>query len=197
MRSKKDRQGRLEFKPSTLKITNNHYARYEAISEILDNTPAILDLVHKDVAKAIDQENRQNRKKGRPCEYTSEMLLRIVVCQAIEGLSLREVIVRIDDSYGFRRFVKIFDDSMMDYSILCRLRNQIQPKTWKKISQALAKSALADGKIDGAKLRLDTTAVETNIHWPSDSGLLWDVYRVLARQVRAAREIDPEIGRDG
>ena len=194
MRSKKDRQGRLEFKLSTLKVTNEYYARYEAISDILDNTPRVLELVHKDVAKALDQENR--RKKGRPCQYTSETLLRVVVCQAIEGLSLREAVVRIDDSYGLRQFVRIYDDPMMDYSILCRLRNQIRPKTWKKVNRALAKSALADERIDGAKLRLDTTAVETNIHWPSDSGLLWDVYRVLAGLIRAAREIDAEIGRE-
>ncbi len=196
MRSKKDRQGRLEFKPSTLKITNNHYARYDAISKILDQTPAILDLVHQDVAKALGQLARASRREGRPCQYTSDMLLRIVVCQSVEGVSLREIVVRIDDSYFFRQFVKIGDDSMMDYTVLCRLRNKITPKTWKKINLALAKSALSNEMIDGAKLRLDTTAVETNIHWPSDSGLLWDVYRVLARQVRAAREIDPEIGRE-
>jgi IS5 family transposase len=46
--------------------------------------------------------------------------------------------------------------------------------------------------IDGDKLRLDTTAVETNIHWPADSTLLWDVYRTLDRLIRQAREIDPE-----
>ena len=134
MRSKKDRQGRLEFKPSTLKITNNHYARYDAISKILDQTPAILDLVHQDLAKALGQLARASRREGRPCQYTSDMLLRIVVCQSVEGVSLREIVVRIDDSYFFRQFVKIGDDSMMDYTVLCRLRNKITPKTWKKIN---------------------------------------------------------------
>jgi IS5 family transposase len=196
LRSKKDRQQRLEFKPSTLKITNSHYARYEAISEILDQTPAVLDVLHKDVTKALAAVNRFERKGGRPCEYTSENVLRIIVCQAVEGTSLREITVRIDDSNFFRRFVKIYDDPMMDFTVLCRLRNQIKPETWKKINLALAESALSNEMIDGAKLRLDTTAFETNIHWPSDSGLLWDVYRVLSRQVRAAREIDPKIGRE-
>jgi len=39
---------------------------------------------------------------------------------------------------------------------------------------------------------LDTSAVETNIHWPTDSSLLWDSYRVLARLVEGARELDAE-----
>ena len=46
MRKKKDAQGWLEFQPSNLKLTNEYYARYEAISEILDDTPRLLDLVH-------------------------------------------------------------------------------------------------------------------------------------------------------
>lgn len=196
LRSKKDRQGRLKFKFSTLKITNDYYTRYEAISNILESTPAILDLVHKDVAKSLDQVNRDNRRRGRPCGYTSEHLLRIVVCQSVEGASLREIVVRIDDSYFLRRFVKICDDSMMDYSVLCKLRNQIKARTWTKINFALAKSAYSSEMIDGAKLRLDTTAVETNIHYPTDSSLLWDVYRVLSRGIRNARKIDAEIGRE-
>ena len=35
MRTKRDTQGWLEFQPSNLKLTNEYYARYEAISEIL------------------------------------------------------------------------------------------------------------------------------------------------------------------
>jgi IS5 family transposase len=40
---------------------------------------------------------------------------------------------------------------------------------------------------------LDTTAVETHIHWPSDSSLLWDTYRVLARLIAQVREFDPGV----
>ena len=195
MRSKKDRQGRLEFNSSTLKITNDYYARYESISGILDSTPAILGLVHQDLAKSLDQTNGYNRRRGRP-GYTSEQLLRTIVCQSVEGLSLRDIVVRIDDSYFLRRFVKIHGDSMMDYTVLCRLRNQITPKTWAKINLALAKSAYSSEMIGGAKLRLDTTAVETNIHYPTDSSLLWDVYRVNSRLIRRARKIDAEVGRE-
>ena len=38
MRKKKDAQGWLEFQASNLKLTNEYYARYEAVSEILDET---------------------------------------------------------------------------------------------------------------------------------------------------------------
>ena len=82
---------------------------------------------------------------------------------------------------------------MMDYSSLCRLKNQISPQTWKKMNQALARHAVKQDLIEGEQLRLDTTAVETNIHYPTDSGLLWDTYRVLSRLIEQVREIDPDV----
>jgi IS5 family transposase len=72
----------------------------------------------------------------------------------------------------------------------CQLDCLIRPETWKQINALLTDWAVAQGKVDGESLRLDTTAVETNIHHPTDSWLLWDLYRVLARNIEAAREID-------
>lgn len=191
MRFLKDRQGRLEFQRSTLKVTNEFYGRYEAISKILDDTPRILDLVRRDLEKVLEEEERKaSALQGRPCRFTTESVLRTLVCFVVEGVSLREIVVRVDDSYSLREFVRIYDGPMMDYSTLCKLKNAIRPETWKKVNQALAKSAVQAELIDGAKLRLDTTLVETNIRWPSDSGLLWDVYRVVARLIRKARRLD-------
>ena len=121
MRIKQDRQGRLDFKPSNLKITNEFYDRFAAVSEILHKVPRVLNLVHKDMAKAIEQENSSNRKKGRSCNYTSENVLRILIVEKILGVSLREVVVRIDDSYMLREFTKIYGGPMMSHSIYWRV----------------------------------------------------------------------------
>jgi IS5 family transposase len=196
MRLQKDRQGRFDFQRSTLRITNEFYERYSAISETLERSPRVLALLNRDIGGALDREARARRRRGRPCEYTSENVLRILVCQVVEGLALREVAVRIDDSWALRQFVRIHDGPMMDFTTLCRLKNAIKPATWKKINQALAKSAVEAELIDGEQLRLDTTLVETNIRWPSDSGLLWDICRVIARLIRKARKIDPAVAAD-
>jgi IS5 family transposase len=79
---------------------------------------------------------------------------------------------------------------MMDFTTLDKLKNAMRPTTWKKIHRALAGHAVREKKISGDRLRLDTTAVETNIHWPTDSSLLWDTYRVLARLIERARDVD-------
>jgi len=191
MRSKKDAQARFDFQPSNLKLTNDYSARYEAISKILDQTPKLLDRVHRDLRKALARENRPRRRKSF-FSYTSEMVFRLALCQRIEGLSLRETIVRVDDSHFLRRFARINDGPMMNYTTLCRLKNAIRPGTWKELNRLLAQSAVERGQITGRELRLDTTAVETNIHWPTDSSLLWDGYRTLGRLLGQVREMDPE-----
>jgi len=108
----------------------------------------------------------------------------------VEGFSLRGVVIRIDDSHYLRRFVRIDGRSMMDFTTLDKLKNTIVAVTWRKVNRVLAKHAVREELITGESLRLDTTAVETNIHWPTDSSLLWDVYRVLARLIEQARELD-------
>ena len=190
MRAKRVNQRGLDFSRSHLKITNEYYARYDAVSSILDEAPELLDLVHRDLKKALKSLNREGR--GRRPQYTTEQVLRILICQVLEGASLREIVVRIDDSNFLRRFTRIDNGTMMDYTTLCILKNSIGNETWQAVNRGLAEYAVRSELIAGDKLRLDTTAVETNIHWPADSTLLWDVYRTLDRLIRQAREIDPD-----
>jgi len=191
MRRKINPQPELDLYRSNLNLTNQYYEKYEAVSRILDQNPKILDLVHKDLKEAIRSCTAEDRGAGR-FQYTSDTALRILIAQIIEGCSLREIIIRIDDSNYLRRFVRIHGGPMMDFTTLCKLKNCMSSETWKKINQALAQHAVAQALIDGDKIRLDTSAVETNIHWPTDSSLLWDSYRVLARLVEGARELDAE-----
>ena len=190
MRRKTNRQREFDFPPSNLQLTNEYYEKYEAVSTILEANPRILDLVHSDLKEALESENSRDGDGGN-FEYTSDTVLRMLVCQIIEGLSLRAIVIRVDDSHYLRRFVRIYNGPMMDFTTLSKLKNCIRPETWKKVNEILARYAVEEKLIEGDQLRLDTTAVETNIHWPTDSSLLWDTYRVLARLIEHAREIDP------
>ncbi len=191
MRAKRVKQRGLDYSSSNLKITNAYYARYEAVSTVLDQVPQLLDLVHRDLKSTLQGVNRE-RRGGRRHAYTTDHVLRTLICQVLEDASLRGIVVRIDDSTFLRRFARFDNGPMMDYTTLCILKNAIRPETWKAVNRVLAKHAVRSELIDGSRLRLDTTAVETNIHWPTDSSLLWDVYRTLGRLIRLAREIDPE-----
>jgi len=184
MRSRIVAQPEFDWNPPTLKITQEYFDKYDRISQLLDDNPRILDLVHGDLeslAEAIEGEGRSR--------YASDTVLRLCVCQIIEGLSLRQTTVRVDTCAALRRFIRVDTGSMMDYSTFCRLRNAIAPETWQKINQTLAEYAVTHDSISAESLRLDTTAVETNIHWPTDSSLLVDVFGAVKRDLDKAREL--------
>ena len=187
MRARIVTQPELDLNPPRLKITQEFHAQYDRISQLLDENPAILDLVHGDLASLAELVEGEGRSR-----YASDTVLRLCVCQVIEGLSLRETIVRVDTCGALRRFIRVDGGSMMDYSTFCRLRNAITPETWQKINQTLAQYAVAQEAISSEGLRLDTTAVETNIHWPTDSSLLVDVFEVVKRDLDKARELGVE-----
>ena len=194
MLKKMNNQFELDFQASSLDITNKYYAQYEKISEILDDNPKIINLVHKDLKKILTAKERYG--PGRKSKCASDTILRIILCKTIEDLSFRKIVVRIDDSKYLRSFVRIYGGQMIGFSRLNALRNAISAKTWKKINWALAKSAAEAGLIEGDRLRIDTTAYETNIHWPTDSAHLWDTYRVVSRLIITVREVDPEAAAD-
>ncbi len=190
MRPKINTQSEMNFQPSDLEITREYYRKYEAISGMLDKNPAIVDAIHADLTEALEAAGAENGCGGE-FKCTSDTVLRILLCQIIEGLSLRHVIIRIDDSNYLRFFVRVFNSAMIDFTTFCTLKNYIKPDTWKDVNELLARAAVDAELIDGQQLRLDTTAVETNIHWPSDSSLLWDSYRTLARYIEQVRAIEP------
>ena len=188
MRLKLRSQCEISWKHSHLLITNEYYAKYEAISSVLDEHPRLLAAVHEDLKTAL--QGRTSR--GDRYQYTSEQVLRILISQVIEGQSLRGIVVRIDDSTYLRDFVRIHGEPMMDYTTLCKLKNAIHPETWEQVNHRLARTAAEEGWITGARVRMDTTLMETNIHWPTDSSLLYDSYRVLSRLLEQVREREPD-----
>ena len=97
MRPKINTQSEFDLHPSNLKITNDYFAKYLAISDLLDDNPGIVDAVHHDLELALKDVTIQD-KRGAQYKFTSDTILRIALCQIIEGCSLRQIIVRIDVS---------------------------------------------------------------------------------------------------
>jgi IS5 family transposase len=70
----------------------------------------------------------------------------------------------------------------------------VGPEVVKQIHQRLVKLAQANGLAAGRRMRVDTTVVETNIHYPTDSSLLGDGVRVLIRTMKKIGKIAGETG---
>jgi IS5 family transposase len=71
---------------------------------------------------------------------------------------------------------------------LQRNLKKVTAATWARINELLVHFAQERGIEKGRKTRTDCTVVETNIHEPSDSSLLWDCVRVLCRLMAQAKQ---------
>jgi IS5 family transposase len=106
----------------------------------------------------------------------------------VEVMSYRDAVIMIENSDFLRNFVKLGNKAMMDFTFLCKAYSALSEETWKEMNEALGVYAKKEEKITEEKLRIDTTAYETNIHYPTDSSLLWDSYRTLSRVMRDASD---------
>jgi IS5 family transposase len=186
MRRKKEAVFCFEWSDQGLpKVVRDYRARYRAISQVLDENPQILDLVHKDLQKLSHGDSR-----GREGDYTSENILRALIVQHLEGLPFREAVIRIGSDPFLQDFLRMRKKAVMDFTFLDRCFLAIRPKTWKRVNDLLGRHAVQQNVVDAAVIRTDTTVVETNIHYPTDASLLWDTWRVASRLLKQAREID-------
>lgn len=191
MRQKRDNVLCFEWSSddsSALKIVRLHREKYKRISAVLDENPILLDLAAQDL-KSLSQGGR----KGRAAVFTAENLLRALIVHTVEGQDLRGTIILISESPFLQDFVRLGNRPVMDFTFLDKAFKAIRPATWKKINEALTGHATETKRIDPSAIRVDTTVTETNIHYPTDSSLLWDSWRVLARLLREGRTLAPEL----
>lgn len=188
MRRKKEAVLSFESKDDGLpKVVRDYRARYRTISQVLDDNAEILSAVHADLLKLS-----QGGKQGREGDYTSENILRALIVQEMEGLPFRETVVRIGSEPFLQDFLRMRKKPVMDFTFLDKCFGAIRPRTWKRVNELLGQHAVAKGIVNTKVIRTDTTAVESNIHYPTDSSLLWDTWRVASRLLKRGREIAPE-----
>ena len=192
MRTKSTRQAYLDmFLPSsTTKVVAEYCEKYSAIDKILLDNPTLLDLAHADFVRWLSDSD-----DGRESRYTSEELLRTLVVMFVQQDSYRDVVVRIETSEFLRSFIGLgFCKPMMDFTLVSKAFTAMSGETWKAMNEALGQYARAGEKITGERMRVDTTVYEANIHYPTDSSLLWDSYRVLARLLQELQRECRELG---
>jgi IS5 family transposase len=169
------------------KIVREYREQYKRLGQILDEHTEILEMVHGD----LGQLSKATSRRGRKADFTSENLFRAIVVMQREGLDYREASVRIAESETLQNFCRLRKKPTIDFTLLNKAFGALQAETWEQINHVLALKAVAEGAVSTEHVRTDTTVTECNIHWPTDSSLLWDVYRVAAREMSCGRELDP------
>ena len=154
----------------------------QAICDLLDENREVLDRVQCDLNRGL-----KNPSTGRH-GLTARQVVGALVLMRIKGWDYRELRERIADGVTLRRFTDFYCNKVPQHDAFNRSINRLTPETLKFINEVFVQAAVELGLEDGSKLRVDTTVVETDIHYPTDSTLLWDVVRVLTRLVKQLAE---------
>lgn len=171
---------------SIFSVTMRHDIGKElaAFSEVLDALPKMLDLVYADLTRAA---RKDTGREG----MTAEQVLRCVALKQYRNLSYEELAFHLEDSKSFRAFARL---EMGQYPSSSTLQENIKPlseETWEAVHLCLMQYARETGIESGRKVRIDSTVVESNIHDPSDSTLLWDGIRVITRWLEEGYSLAP------
>jgi IS5 family transposase len=153
-----------------------------AMSGWLDEHPALIALVAKDLhRRGVKQTGRQ----GLP----AESVLRCALLKQHRQLSYEELAFHLEDSASFRAFARPPLSWTPKKSVLHKTISAISAGTWEAINRTVLASARQEKVEPGDVIRLDSTVTAALMHEPSDSSLLWDAVRVMARMLKAAETL--------
>ncbi len=153
-------------------------ATLHALADFLDAHAELITLVHADLVRGL-----RHPRTGRE-GLTAPQVLRAFVLQRVKHWDLRELRERIADGYTLRIFTTFDSQPVPQHDAFHRAFTRLTPATLRALNDAVVQAAVGLGLEDGTHLRVDTTVVETDIHFPTDASLLWDAVRVLTRLVR-------------
>src|SRR6185369_9036961 len=91
-------------------------------------------------------------------------------------------------------FTRVGGEKVPDDRTMGNLARQLGPGVIEKLHQRVVEIALESKIATGGKMRVDTTVVETDIHYPTDSSLLGDGVRVLTRVMKRVSAIAGRVG---
>ena len=181
MRRKLNRQTNLFTSASSNPISRE----LEQISQILDANPGLLDLVYHDLIKA---KRHDTGREG----LTAEQVLRCCILKQYRQLSYEELAFHLDDSSAFRTFSRLEMGQYPCKSILQENIKSLAEETWEAIHSQIIGYAQEEKIETGRKIRIDSTAIETDIHHPTDSTLLCDGIRVITRWLATGKQLSPQ-----
>jgi transposase, IS5 family len=132
----------------------------------------------------------QSRSRGRE-QTPAEVALRMLLLKHVRNWSYEVLEREVKANLVYRSFCRVGMEKVPDAKTLGKIGLALGPEVVAEMHARLVKLAQEKGVVRGRKMRTDTTVVETNIHYPTDSSLLQDGARVLTRGMK---RIESQVG---
>jgi transposase, IS5 family len=130
---------------------------------------------------------KKSRTHGR-LQTPSEVVLRLLILKHVRDWSYQTLEREVRANLVYRSFARIGSEKVPDAKTLGRLGQVVGGDVVAQLHQRVVELAVEKKIVQGRKMRVDTTVVETNIHYPTDSSLLGDGARVLTRVMKRVEE---------
>jgi transposase, IS5 family len=163
---------------------NSIVKELDQISKILDANPRMMELVFQDL---VGTSRPDTGRQG----LTAEQVLRCAVLKQYRQLTYEELAFHLEDSDAFRSFSRLEMGQYPCKSVLQENIKAIKEETWETILHEITGYAMREKIETGQVVRVDSTAVETDIHHPTDSTLLADGIRIITRWLTEGKELLP------
>jgi len=149
----------------------------------------LLDAVYQ----ALLSRYPKSRTLGR-VGWPAEIVIRMLLLKHIRNWSFDVLEREVRPNLLYRDFTRVAAGKVPDAKTLGRQARALGPEVIKQFHQRLVALAAENKVVQGRRMRVDTTVVETNIHYPTDSSLLQDGNRVLTRLMKKVRDLVGAMG---
>ena len=143
------------------------------------------EAVIETVAQALEARWPQSRRRGRP-GTPAEVVLRMLVLKHLFDWSDDDLEREVRANLVYRMFTRIDAGDVPDAKTILKIARALGPDVIEQLHRQVVEVAKRAGVTHGRRFRVDTTVVETNVHYPTDSTLLRDGVRVLTRTMQRA-----------
>jgi IS5 family transposase len=147
------------------------------------------------VTHALEARWPQSRRRGRP-GTPAEVVIRMLMLKHLFDWSYDDLEREVRANLVYRMFTRIDAGEVPDAKTILKIARALGPEIIDQVHRQVVEVAKRAGVTHGRRFRVDTTVVETNVHYPTDSTLLRDGVRVLTRTMqRASTALGDQAGR--
>ncbi len=146
------------------------------------------DAVIEVVAQALERRWPQSRRRGR-LGTPAEVVIRLLILKHLFDWSYDDMEREVRANLVYRMFTRIDAGEVPDAKTILKIARALGPEVIEQLHRQVVEVAKRAGVTHGRRFRIDTTVVETNVHYPTDSTLLQDGVRVLTRTMQRASAV--------
>ncbi len=129
-----------------------------------------------------------SKKRGRPTVPVATYI-RLMYLKNRYQFGYESLVDEVSDHIKWRKFCQIpLDKKVPDSTTLIKLTQKYGPEMIETINEKLLNQLKVKKILKGKKLRMDSTVVESNIHYPTDAGLLSDSVKKITTIIKEIKE---------